>query len=306
MVPMEPLRELRRLAERHVAATPFAMLEHRSLGLKLAVARCGQPAPIVQVYARSFGVVVHGTKRVQLGAERFVCTAGTFIVSAVELPVEVQVARATPAEPFIGLSIALEPRQIAALLLDAAATERAPVQVAGLGGGNAPAELLDTVVRFVRLLDQPRDVPMMAPLVERELLWRLLCSEQGYRLRQIGLADSRLSQIGRAMQWLRDHYSEHARMADLARLAGMSTTSFHRHFRAIALMSPLQYQKKIRLQAARAALLAGAQDVARVGHAVGYDSPSQFSREYKRAYGLPPGQDARATRTEIERETAAD
>ena len=112
-----------------------------------------------------------------------------------------------------------------------------------MGIGDAPSELIEAVVRYVRLLDKPRDLAVLAPLVEREILWHVLCSEQGYRLRQIGLADSRLSQIGRAMRWMREHYSELLRVDDLARIAAMSVTSFHRHFRAVALMSPLQYQK---------------------------------------------------------------
>jgi transcriptional regulator GlxA family with amidase domain len=133
-------------------------------------------------------------------------------------------------------------------------------------------------------------------MAEKEILWRLLCSEQGHRLRQIGLADSHLSQIGRAMRWMRENYHEALPIEKLARLSAMSVTSFHRHFRAVALMSPLQYLKRLRLQEARARLLTRADDVATVGHAVGYDSPSQFSREYKRAYGSPPGQDARHLR----------
>jgi transcriptional regulator GlxA family with amidase domain len=137
---------------------------------------------------------------------------------------------------------------------------------------------------------------VIGPIAAKEILWRVLCSEQGQRLRQIGLADSRLSQISRAMRWMRENYREAASIKDLARISAMSVTSFHRHFRAVALMTPLQYLKQIRLQEARARLLARADDVATVGHAVGYDSPSQFSREYKRAYGSPPGQDARLLR----------
>ncbi|MBL8976526.1 MAG: AraC family transcriptional regulator, partial [Myxococcales bacterium] len=199
---------------------------------------------------------------------------------------------------YLALAMTLKPAAVASLLLEAASVEpaAAPVEAAGMGVSDAPAELLAAVVRLVRLLDHPRDLPVLGPIVEKEILWRLLCSEQGHRLRQIGLADSRLSQIGRAMRWMREHYREPMPTRELARRAAMSVTSFHRHFRAVALMSPLQYLKQIRLQEARALLLARAEDVATVGHAVGYDSPSQFSREYKRAYGAPPGQDARVLR----------
>jgi transcriptional regulator GlxA family with amidase domain len=198
----------------------------------------------------------------------------------------------------MAMALTLKPAAVASLLLEAADAEpsAAEAEAAGMGVSDAPSELLDATLRLVRLLDKPRDLPVLGPMAEKEILWRILCSEQGHRLRQIGLADSRLSQIGRAMRWMREHYRETLAIEELARLSAMSVTSFHRHFRAAALMSPLQYLKQLRLQEARALLLARAEDVASVGHAVGYDSPSQFSREYKRAYGSPPGRDARLLR----------
>ena len=159
------------------------------------------------------------------------------------------------------------------------------------------ADILDVAVRMLRLLDRPRDVAVLRPLIERELLWRLLEGEQGAMIRQFGLADSRLSQIGHAIRWLRAHYADTLRVEELAQLAAMSVSSFHRHFRAVTAMSPIQYQKQIRLQEARARLLADARDVATVGFDVGYDSPSQFSREYSRLFGAPPGRDAIRLRT---------
>jgi AraC-like DNA-binding protein len=291
---MSALRELRDLIERHAGRTAFATVENDDLCLKLIAARRTQSKPSHHLYERVFAVIVQGEKRMELGPQRFTCGPGSFLVSAVGLPLALQVTVASRKQPFLALSIALRPPQIAALLLDAAAATHVPIEPAGLGVCQASNELLEAVVRYVRLLEQPRDRAVLAPLVEREILWRLLCSEQGWRLRQVGIEDSRLSQIGRAMRWMREHYRETLRIGDLARIAAMSVTSFHRHFRAIALMTPLQYQKQIRLQHARASLLAGARDIALVGRAVGYDSPSQFSREYKRTYGLPPRQDARA------------
>ncbi|MEO5730242.1 MAG: AraC family transcriptional regulator, partial [Byssovorax sp.] len=248
------------------------------------------------VYEPVFALVVQGEKQLVLGDKLFTCGVGTFLVVSVDLPITFQISVASTEQPFVALAMTLRPAQVASLLLEAAAADRLPASAVGMGVSDAPTELLEAVVRLVRLLDHPRDVPVLGPAAEREILWRLLCSEQGDRLRQIGLADSRLSQIGRAMRWMRDNYSEGLRIEDLARVSAMSVTSFHRHFRAVALMSPLQYLKQIRLQEARARLLARAEDVATVGHAVGYDSPSQFSREYKRAYGAPPGQDARVLR----------
>jgi transcriptional regulator GlxA family with amidase domain len=145
---------------------------------------------------------------------------------------------------------------------------------------------------MLRLLDHPADADVLAPLVEREILWRLLTGPHGGMIRQIGLADSDLSQVSRAIRWIRDNYAEPMRIGDLARLAGMSPSAFHRHFRAVTTMSPLQFQKRIRLQEARSLLVTRGSDVAGVGHLVGYDSPSQFNREYRRLFGAPPGHDA--------------
>ena len=282
---MEALRELRELAERHARPGPLATVERDDIGLKLIVARRGGAGSFDHVFERQFGVVVHGEKRVALGDRWLTCGAGSCFVASVALPVALQLPRASPADPFVAVSVALEPTRVAALLADAPPV---PDVDLGLGVSAAPTDVLDVLVRLVRMLDCPRDIAVLGPLVERELLWRLLCSDQGGRLRQIGRADSRLSQIARAMRWIRDHFRDTLRIGDLARLAGMSATSFHRHFRAVAAMTPRQYQKQLRLQAARAALLAGGEDVARIGHAVGYESPSQFSREYRRAYGAPP------------------
>jgi AraC-like DNA-binding protein len=290
---MESLRELRDLTVRHAGAGPRAMSENHLLGLRFFVVRY-TPEPTHHVYEPVLSLVVQGEKRAALGGKLFTCRQGHFLVASVDLPLTIHVT-ASPERPFVALGMKLSPAKVATLLLETAASP-GESSGAGLGVSDAPTDLLEALVRLVRLADRPRDLPVLAPLAEREILWHLLCSEQGHRVRQIGLADSRLSQIGRAMRWMRDHYKEGLRIEDLARVSAMSVTSFHRHFRAVALMSPLQYLKQIRLQEARARLLAGAEDVTTVGVAVGYDSPSQFSREYKRAYGSPPGQDARLLR----------
>jgi AraC-like DNA-binding protein len=287
---------------RHVAPTPrergCAAWSSDALGLRFSTAT-STSEPTQRVYEPVFALVVQGEKQLHLGNKLFTCHGGSFVVVSVDLPLTFKISRASPAEPYMALAMRLKPAAIAALVLESANVERLPVEAepAGMGLSQAPAELLEAVVRLVRLLDQPRDLAVLGPLAEKEILWRVLCSEQGYRLRQIGLADSRLSQIGRAMRWMREHYGESVAIEELARISAMSVTSFHRHFRAVALMSPLQYLKQIRLQEARARLLLRAEDIASVGYAVGYDSPSQFSREYKRAYGAPPGQDARLLRS---------
>jgi AraC-like DNA-binding protein len=297
-VRMEPLLELSRSIARYAPPGPGGMWKNERLGLMFGTASY-IPEPTLHVYQPVFALVVQGEKQLVLGDKVFTCGEGTFLVVSVDLPLTFQISRATPKEPYMALAMTLKPAAVATLLLEAAAAEHFPVEAeaAGMGVSDAQSDLLEAVARLGRLLDHPRDLPVLGPIAEKEILWRLLCSEQGHRLRQIGLADSRLSQIGRAMRWMREHYREAVPIEQLARLSAMSVTSFHRHFRAVALMSPLQYLKQIRLQEARARLLTRAEDIATVGHAVGYDSPSQFSREYKRAYGSPPGQDARLLRT---------
>lgn len=234
-------------------------------------------------------VMARGGKRLMLGDRVFEYRAGQFLVVTVDLPVTGHFLDATPHTPALGMGLALRPAAIAPLLLEAPAGRRTTSTIAT---GDVDADLLDAVVRLVRLLDHPADAPVLAPLVEREILWRLLTGPCGGMIRQIGLADSGLTYVSRAIRWLRDNYAEPVRIADLARLAGMSPSAFHRHFRAVTTISPLQFQKRIRLQEARALLVARPDDIAGVGHLVGYDSPSQFNREYRRLFGVPPGQDA--------------
>jgi AraC-like DNA-binding protein len=232
-----------------------------------------------------------------LGDKVFEYSAGQYLVVSVDLPIASHVVRASADEPYLAVGMTLRPATIATLLLEVAAGDHTPVEPSGMAVSDATTELLEPVVRLLRLLDRPEDIPVLRPMVEREILWRLLAGEQRAMVRQIGLADSRLSQISHAIGWIRVHYAETFRIEDLARLAAMSVSSFHRHFRAVTAMSPLQYQKQIRLQEARARLLTESEDVAAVGFRVGYDSPSQFSREYSRLFGAPPGRDAARLRT---------
>lgn len=185
----------------------------------------------------------------------------------------------------------LRPEAIASLLLESGGPRKAGDDRPGIATSNLSSDLVDSVVRLLRLLDRPSDVPILAAAFEREILWRLINGPQGAMVRQIGLADSRISQIGRAVRWLRSHFADTVRIEELADIAGMSVTSLHRNFRIVTSMTPIQYQKQLRLQAARARLMATREDVSEVGFAVGYDSPSQFSREYRRMFGKPPGRD---------------
>jgi AraC-like DNA-binding protein len=290
---MEPLAELRTLIARHAGPGQTEMAVE---GVRLTASDV--PArPSHHVYEPIFGVVAQGAKRTMLGDKVFEYSAGQYLVVSVDLPIASHVVRASADEPYLAVGMTLRPANIATLLLEVAAGDHTAVEPSGMAVSDATTELLEPVVRLLRLLDRPEDIPVLRPMVEREILWRLLAGEQRAMVRQIGLADSRLSQISHAIRWIRVHYAETFRIEDLARLAAMSVSSFHRHFRAVTAMSPLQYQKQIRLQEARARLLAESEDVAAVGFSVGYDSPSQFSREYSRLFGAPPGRDVARLRT---------
>jgi AraC-like DNA-binding protein len=240
-------------------------------------------------------VLAQGGKRLLLGEEVHEYRAGDCLVVSAEVPVSGHFFDISKDRPALGVGLALRPTVIAPLLLAAPTDRRAAPAIAT---GRAEPALLDAVLRMLRLLDHPSDARVLAPLYEQEILWRLLTGPHGPLVRQIGLADSGVALVGRAIRWIRENYAEPIRVSDLARLAGMSESAFHRHFRAVTTMSPIQYRKIIRLQEARALLVARPGDVAGIGHLVGYDSPTQFSREYRELFGAPPGQDAARLRAD--------
>ena len=244
-------------------------------------------------------IMAQGGKRLLLGDRVYEYRARQCLVVTASLPVTGHYIDISEGAPSLAMGLVLRPATIAALMLQAP-TERWSRGTAGLPAietGDADDDLLDAAARMLRLLDHPADAPVLAPLIEQEILWRLLTGPHGSTTRQIGMADSDLSHVSRAIHWIRDNYAEPMRVDHLARLASMSPSAFHRHFRAVTAMSPLQFQKRIRLQQARSMLVAHPGDVAGVGHHVGYDSPSQFNREYRRLFGASPGKDAQGLRT---------
>lgn len=271
-------------------------------GLLLSKVTTGPAIPEYSLTAPLLVFMAQGGKHLMLGDRAYEYRAGQCLVVTANLPVTGHWIDTTEANPALALALALRPSDIAALLLETAA-ERRPrtaTDTSAMATGEASVELLDAIARMLRLLDEPSDAAVLAPLVEKEILWRFLTGPQGDTLRQIGLADSDLTRVSRAIGWIRDNYAEPMRVDDLASLSGMSASAFHRNFRAVTAMSPLQFQKRIRLQQARSLLLAHPRDVAGIGHLVGYDSPSQFTREYRRLFGAPPGQDAARLRTDKE------
>lgn len=288
---MDALHELRTIMMRHA---PEGMVASPIPGL--TTVRASAPTePVQAVYEPAACIVIQGAKRTLLGDRVFEYRGGEYLVVSADLPVTGHVTQASADEPYLCLALTLDAAKIATLMLDAAA---APSEgpLAGFEVRRAETELIEPVLRLARLLDRPQDAPVLAELAMREILYRLLTGPSASMLRQIGAAESRLSQVNRAVRWLRANYAEPMRVEALAALAGMSVASFHRHFKAVTAMSPLQYQKQIRLQQARSLLLAGGGEAARIGFEVGYDSPSQFSREYRRLFGQPPARDAQRLR----------
>jgi AraC-like DNA-binding protein len=200
---------------------------------------------------------------------------------------------ASPDRPYVALSLALDRDTLASLLPEVPARPATgpAMPITGFGVSPVTPALIDAWHRLVALLDAPEDIKVLAPMLEREILYRLLQGPQGCVLRQVATADSRLSQLRRAIGWIREHYDQPLRVDHLSALAGMSTASFHRHFKSATTLSPLQYQKILRLQQARRLLIAS-RDASQAGYAVGYESASQFSREYARLFGCPPARDA--------------
>ena len=288
------LAELRSLITTN-AATPD--LSTVLPGVRLASSDTPNPL-VTEVSEPVFALVAQGQKRVILGDSVFEYGAGEYLVVPVTVPIGGNVQRASTQAPYLAFIMDLNPAAIAALLLETAGDTQRKAAPLDLAVSWASDELLDAIVRLLRLLDHPSDIAVLRPMVEREILWRLLAEDQGRIVRQIGLADSRLTQISRAIQSIRSNYAASLSIEDLARECGMSTATFYRHFRSVTSMSPLQYQKQIRLQSARAKLIGNAVDIAEVGFAVGYDSPSQFSREYSRLFGTPPSRDAAILRSQ--------
>ncbi|MGO4700181.1 AraC family transcriptional regulator N-terminal domain-containing protein [Dyella sp. 2RAB6] len=254
--------------------------------------------PICTLYEPSFGLALRGAKQIVLGQEALVFEPGRYLLTSVDMPVLAQVLRAEPDEPCLCLKLRFDLQRLRELLPEVRAPRTPAASSRGIALSAIDGGLLDPVLRLVRLLDQPEDLPVLGPLLERELLYRLLTGEQGARLAQIATAGSQGHQIARAIHWLREHYHRPLRIDELAAQVNMSTSSLHHHFRAVTAVSPLQYQKQLRLQEARRLLLTERCDVATAAHRVGYESPSQFSREYSRHFGAPPLRDVVRLRVE--------
>jgi AraC-like DNA-binding protein len=259
----------------------------------LSLSRRDAPTePTSYMYEPSICLIAQGAKRVLLGDDTYVLDVHHFLITSVDLPTVVQIIKASREKPYLGLILKLDRREISQLMVDSnLPPPRAQQSSRGMAIGEVTLPLLIAFQRLIDLLAEPKDIPILAPIIQREIIYRLLVGDQGARLRQIASAGSQSHQIAQAIDWLKSHYTLPLRIDDLVAQVHMSPSTFHHHFRALTAMSPLQYQKWLRLNEARRLMLTERLDAATAAFQVGYESPSQFSREYSRLFGAPPLRD---------------
>jgi len=247
---------------------------------------------LAAVYDPMINLILQGSKSMTVGGQTLHYDPATYFVMSVDLPAAGVVRPAASGEPYLAVSLNLDARILADLLSDLPDSAGRGGRDAGFSVAAMTPELLDAWVRLLRLMKRPDDIPALAPAYEREILYRVLQGPLGWMLRDIATPDTALARVNRAIQRLRRDYARPLRMEALAEEAAMSLSAFHRHFKAVTNLSPLQYQKQLRLLQARTLLVAAGYGVTRAAHEVGYESPTQFSREYARAFGRPPSRDA--------------
>ncbi|WP_369977687.1 AraC family transcriptional regulator [Xanthomonas bundabergensis] len=281
---MGELDEIREMALRHAG--------RRSLQLPRLFAYSLDHTTEVDplIYDPAASLVIQGTQRMFIGDQMFEYGPGQSMIVAAEIAALGQICEASEDRPFLAVGLYLDPILLSNLILEMAAIPELPI-ASGYGVSTASASLLGAWRRLLELLDRPAEIAVMAQPLQHELMFRLLMGPHGGLLRQIAGSDSRLSHIRQAMAWIRDHYTERLDFKAVAALAGMSVSVFYSRFKAVAAVSPLQYQKYVRLHEARRRMMANQAGAAEVAFAVGYESASQFSREYKRLFGAPPGRD---------------
>ncbi len=275
-------------SERQITAVPGLLL----------VRRTAPTAPCSGTYQPSVIVVAQGRKRVDLAQTTFIYDQSRFLLTSIDLPIISQVVEASEAEPFLALALQLEMPVVRELL------NREEVQVRDVSSdspamvtGEITVELLSACYRLLDLLANPQDIPFLSGLIQREIIYRLLCGPEGARLRAIATLGDQSHRTAKAIAWIRDNYAKPVRVDDLADIAGMGVSTLHHHFRVLTRMSPLQYQKQLRLQAARGRMLIDGMDASTAAIEVGYESVSQFNREYSRFFGQPPMRDIRNLRS---------
>ncbi|EPI8786237.1 AraC family transcriptional regulator N-terminal domain-containing protein [Vibrio parahaemolyticus] len=256
--------------------------------------------PTSYTHNPSICLIAQGRKRVLLGEESFIYDANHFLISSVDLPIIANIIEASEEQPYLGLIMELDLTEISQLIVDSelAFTQSKEAQK-GIAVGELSESLLDAFVRLAELLDEGQNIKILAPIIKREIFYRLLMSEQGTRLHQIVTAGSHSHQIAKAIDCLKNNFVKPLSVGDLASYTGMSKSSFYTHFRSMTSMTPLQFQKKLRLSEAHRLMLTENLDAMAATFKVGYESPSQFSREYSRLFGAPPSKDIKSLRENL-------
>jgi len=253
------------------------------------------------LYQPALCFVVQGGKQVLVGEEVLWYDPGNYLLFTVDLPVVFRVEEASKEKPYFGLRLNLDPALVTAVMMEAGAEiKKGDAIIKEIGVNAVDVDLLDAVVRLVRLADKPGEKEILAPLIKREIIYRLLAGGEGARLSHLVVASKGATRrISRAIGRLRDHYNEPLKIEEIARELGMSVSGFHHHFKSVTSMSPLQFQKQIRLQEARRLMLGEELDAASAGHQVGYEDPAYFSRDYKKLFGAPPQRDIANLRSNL-------
>ena len=265
-------------------------------GLRLY--RRSEPSPCISAaYQPSLVVFAQGQKRINVGKTVYLCDGSNFLLTSVDLPVVSQVVRASKDEPILGLVLSLEMPTVREILSQQEFHfSEEPGDARAMAVGTSSVELLDACIRLIKVLDQPQDIPFLAPLIQREIIFRLLRSPQGKHLRAIATLGEQTHRTAKAVEWLRMNYTKPLRVEELAQMARMGVSTLHHQFRSLTAMSPLQYQKQLRLHVARERMLNEGLDAASAAFEVGYESASQFNREYSRFFGQPPMRDIKSRR----------
>ena len=259
--------------------------------------RTAPTAPCSATYAPGVTVMAQGRKRVDLGRTTFIYGESRYLLTSVDLPIVSQIVEASEEVPCLAMSLKLEMPLIRELLSrNEIRLAEAPSDAPAMATGEATPEFLGACCRLIDLLEAPRDIPFLNGLIQREIVYRILCGPEGARLRAIATLGDQSNRTARAIAWVSTHYAKPLRVDDLAQIAGMGVSTLHHHFRALTAMSPVQYQKQLRLQAARGRMLIDGLDAASAAFAVDYESASQFNREYSRFFGQPPRRDIQTLR----------
>jgi AraC-like DNA-binding protein len=299
VTPADQAPELRACLARKIALF-VGMAENRATEIPGVTLhrRTAPTAPCSMTYQPSVTVIAQGRKRVELGRNVFIYDSSRFLLTSVDLPVVSRVIEATEETPCLALSIKLEISMVRELLgREEIQLAQTPSGSPGMATSETTVDFLGACCRLVDLLQTPQDIPFLSGLILREIIYRILQGPEGARLRAIATLGEQSYRTAKAIAWLRTHYAKPLRVEDLAEVAGMGVSTLHHHFRELTAMSPLQYQKHLRLQAARGRMLMDGIDAASAAFEVGYESASQFNREYSRLFGQPPMRDVKALRS---------